>query len=538
MIKYLLCAILLFLANIVFAMTAAPRDALAEGRMGLYSADQFRVTTGRCSDCAAPPQALWYFEDEIVAVPRADVLAESFSPNLSFKADVAQWQRESKNAVPFMVWLASPLVVENSRLVAGGKSLKLADQSELKFAVVPKISSNLSYYNDASQQFFAQRSLRLRGSMQANKDAAAQFIARVIWPEDFRVDAAKLLLQPLQATESLAQRIKDENGGAQTPFAARLLWERGGSRDWRDKAVLGLMLNGAQGDDDEAHGGHFAVVTGINRADGQIADWMVNNFYNLANFSEKGITAAMLPMDNYLADLNSGQSYYRPSYLLFAILKTDRAARSYQGAISRVYAHFYRHDFPYDHAKANCTGISMDTLHTLGWHVPERGITSRTKAAAGYYYTAATDLSFSSARKTYKYLATELTKLYPRVAFEAGGEDWLRLVGDPTRAKTDYEKILRDDIEAIVFVRIPQIPSSRVWGSFPIASFDEFMARVPADRANWKIIPVPPALFDMDRKSTSYADELWAFVALVLPVGVGWFVWRRRPKKASRYQRT
>jgi hypothetical protein len=168
--------------------------------------------------------------------------------------------------------------------------------------------------------------------------------------------------------------------------------------------------------------------------------------------------------------------------------------------------------------------------------------TSRAKAAAGYYYTAATDLSVSSARKTYKYLASELTKLYPRVAFEAGGEDWLRLVSDSTRAKTEYEKMLRDDIEAIVYVRIPQIPSSRAWGSFPIASFDEYMARVPADRADWKIIPVPPrpvpsALFDMVRKTTSYADEFWAFLALAFPIGlVGSFVGWRRSKKASGYQ--
>jgi hypothetical protein len=33
------------------------------------------------------------------------------------------------------------------------------------------------------------------------------------------------------------------------------------------------MLNGAQGGDDEAHGGHFAVVTGWQRQGGQFADW-------------------------------------------------------------------------------------------------------------------------------------------------------------------------------------------------------------------------------------------------------------------------
>ena len=34
------------------------------------------------------------------------------------------------------------------------------------------------------------------------------------------------------------------------------------------------MLNGAQGDDDEAHGGHFALVTGRIGARGAIGDWI------------------------------------------------------------------------------------------------------------------------------------------------------------------------------------------------------------------------------------------------------------------------
>ena len=72
------------------------------------------------------------------------------------------------------------------------------------------------------------------------------------------------------------------------------------------------MVNGAQGDDDEAHGGHFALVTGRTQPDGAIGDWLVNNFYSLDVESEKGILAAPLPLDNYLADLNSGQGWYRP----------------------------------------------------------------------------------------------------------------------------------------------------------------------------------------------------------------------------------
>ena len=87
------------------------------------------------------------------------------------------------------------------------------------------------------------------------------------------------------------------------------------------------MVNGAQGDDDEAHGGHFALVTGRTQPDGAIGDWLVNNFYSLDIESEKGILAAPVPLDNYLADLNSGQGWYRPSYMLVAVLARRRARR-------------------------------------------------------------------------------------------------------------------------------------------------------------------------------------------------------------------
>ena len=62
-------------------------------------------------------------------------------------------------------------------------------------------------------------------------------------------------------------------------------------------------------------------------------------------------------------------------------------------------------------------------------------------------------------------------------------------------ASGKLESLLREDVEAIVFVRIPQLPSSREFGSFPVASIDEYMKRVPADKSQWKIVPVDPRPF-------------------------------------------
>ncbi len=52
--------------------------------------------------------------------------------------------------------------------------------------------------------------------------------------------------------------------------------------------------------------------------------------------------------------------------------------------------------------------------------------------------------------------------------------------------------LMRDDLEALVFVRIPQLPSSRAFGSYPVSSIDEYMKRLPADKSKWKIVPVGP----------------------------------------------
>ncbi len=143
----------------------------------------------------------------------------------------------------------------------------------------------------------------------------------------------------------------------------------------------------------------------------------------------------------------------------------------------------------------------MDTLNGLGWQLPTLGSTSEVKAVLGYFYSSATDMSFSSGKRTFHYMTEERRRLYPRAAFETIGNDLLTLVSAPTRKLSAYEQTLHDDAEAILFVRIPQIPSSRAFGTYPVASFDEYKARVPKDRKDWKIVPVdarpfPDALRD------------------------------------------
>src|SRR5208337_176913 len=165
-----------------------------------------------------------------------------------------------------------------------------------------------------------------------------------------------------------------------------------------------------------------------------MGDWLANNFYTLDQESEKGIIAAMLPLDNYLANLNSGQAWYRPSYLLVAVLRNDRVANTIQGALARTYNQFYRHQLVYDHATMNCTSISVDVLRTLGWKLASRGATSSVAAALGLPYFALRERSLAKAAQHFDYLTEEQTRLFPAAAFEEIGADLLRFAtGQATR---------------------------------------------------------------------------------------------------------
>ncbi len=505
-----------FLSGIILAATTAQagaasvHSALGGEQFGLQPADNFRLTNGRCDDCGQK-QALWYFQDELIALPAAGA-----------------------RDAPGLVWLGSPQLVPQARF--DGKSLFTADGGTLNFRLAPKISTNRSYFNADSEAFFRQREVRVRGHWD---EAGQQFVARTIWPRDYVIDAGKLPLQPLSGGDDLQGFVRHAEGGARGEYAVRKVWQRPGAApaELSGKPVLAMMLSGAQGDDDEAYGGHFAIATGRLGAQGEWSDWLVNNFYGLDSYSEKGIVASALPADNYLMDLNSGQQYYRPSYMLVAVLKDPRTAQAYQTRVNQVFREFYAHHFSYQHAAANCTGINVDVLRKLGWQWPLQGPTNRLKAVGAFAYMAAKDMSIASGKKAFSYFTEEQTRLHPAVAFDALGKDLLNVLGGQAgRPLSGFEQQLLSDVEAVMLVRIPQVPSSRAFGSAPAYSIDEFMARAPADRSKWQVVPTEPRpfpeeLMDQQAKKNLHASA-WPVAALVLlvaAIGTAWS-WRRRQR--------
>lgn len=547
--RTLFCALHIGLAPLICANAVAaaePEAATAAGMLGLYPSADFVVTTGQCGDCRVIRQAKWYFRDEIIAVPRPGRAVASFETRANAFDDVRHWaaSRSADAAIdyPPLVWITASRVLASATMDEQGRALTTRDGS-IAFRPTPKIPLNRSYFDASSVAYFQHRDLTLRGDLDGDT-----FVGRSIWPRDFRVggDAPTRRMLPQQVTPEAALRglMREEpRGGAKSAYAASSLWQKNATQsDWTGRAVLAFMVNGAQGDDDEAQGGHFAIVTGRVQSDGQIGEWMVNNFYSLDVESEKGILAAPVPLDSYLGDLNAGQAWYRPSYMVVAVLRDDRAAVLVQSALNRLYNQFWRHQLLYYHPNENCASISVDALRALGWDVPRLGPTSLALAWLGFPVIAVKEWSIGKAKLAFDYMNTDQTRLLPAVALEQIFASLLAMTrGDEGLRNGLLERELGDDIEALAFVRFPQFPSSRAFGDAPAISAAEYRLRIPNDPALAQIVPVPPRPFpselrdaDLKRQTphpSDYATVLWA---LLIVIGIPFGVWRWLARRARK----
>lgn len=525
---------------------------------GLFPAGDFVVTTGgraarmkRRDSATVPtiPQALWFFRAEVIGLPRAGCAVAGFDPLKLSMDDLHAWNAAispgAAGDYPGLVWLGAPEVLRNARIAVSddGCERLLTPDGPAEFVPAPRLAANRAFYSAASAAFFSRRVLHLRGEWVAGKTLQKRFVARSLWPEGYRLDPATPL-QPIAATSRALRDFVRETGGAQSPFATRLVWQREATSASQraGRPLIGLMLNGAQGDDDEAHGGHFGLLTGRVGEHGEMHDWLVANFYTLASESEKGIIAAMRPLEGYLGDVNSGQAWYRPSYLLVATLRDARTAMHLASALGRVFNHFYRNPLNYRHAADNCTGISVSTLRAIGWQVPVLGATSWLKAIVSLPAVALSTGSLRRGKERFDYLTEDRTRLFPALAFEQVGADLLQLAaGAATRRLTPFERLLASDVEEVLLVRIPQFPSSRAWGDFPVASIKEYQRRLPKDPAQQQIIPVAPRPFPAEltdpaapKPRPSRADYAVASAAVALLALGGWALHALLRRKGSR----
>lgn len=498
---------------------------------GLFSADQFIVTGDAGSEDSILPQAQWFFRGQTLALPKAGLPLPGFERSLSVWDDLASWvlrtSLEAGPVYPPLVWLGAPDEIRGAKLDSAALSL-VSPQGRLPLTLTERLPLNQSWFDASSAAFFHGRPIKMRGNHRSDA-----FVAHSFWPEDFSLPARSEPCTMLARPAAFRDWVRAlPQGGACSPFSVASIWRRqAGTGLQPGQPVIGFMLNGAQGDDDEAHGGHFALMTGRVGPGGEIDEWLVYNFYTLDSVSEKGIIAAPVPLDVYLADLNSGQAWYRPSCMLLAGLRDVRLAHHLDAALGRVFNQFYRHQFAYQHARANCAGTSISVLRTLGWNIPRRGAESWLKAFFGLPLVAFREKSLTRGKAVFDYLTEDRTRLYPAAAFEEIAADLLRLAqrqeGRPEgRAPSAFEQRLADDLDELLLVRIPQLPSSRAWGDWPVQSSHEYTARVPADPAQRKIIPVPPRPFPAALRDpltpkepplrSDYALLAWGLIFLAL----------------------
>ncbi|MBC7686228.1 MAG: hypothetical protein H7176_13520, partial [Bdellovibrionales bacterium] len=210
-------------ASIALAFSASPAFAVAPAgvtpatsaaRIGLLPAASFRLADGKCADCATVKQALWYFKDEVLAVPHTGQAMSGYTPGADAISDVKQWAASAEAATlahPGLVWLGAPQLLDDVTLAPGARQVRSADGSTGDLLLVPKIASNLSYWDAKTSAFFDKRPLRMRGEVKrvGGHDA---FVARTVWPKDFALDSATMESRPLGPQETL-QTFVQERGG-------------------------------------------------------------------------------------------------------------------------------------------------------------------------------------------------------------------------------------------------------------------------------------------------------------------------------------
>ena len=509
-----------------------------EGRLGFYPASTFELTTGADPAARLDASARYYFADQLVAVPRPRVPVADYTRGAGALKDLLEWtaRPHPDTPAPPLVWIASSRSFRGARVSRDGSAVTI-DGSRYALALHPRLALNRSYFDATSARYLARRSTTIRGELHGGT-----VIARSFWPEDYRLDLGAL--PPPDAGAPLtAMALRAHMRASTDEFAARVLWRRSAApSDARPRAVVAFVVNGSQGDDDEAWGGHFAVCTGSLDASGRIDELLVNNFYSPDVVSEKGILPAPLPLDRYQADLNSGQAWYRPSWLLVATLTDRAAAELVQGGFNRMYLQLWRHQLHYNHATMNCAGISIDVLRALGLPVAARGPSTRLGAWLAIPHALIVQRSIERARLTYEYLTEDRTRLLPAVSFEECAALLIRLAQGRETPRGRLAQLLARDVETIALVDLPQLPSSRARGAWPVASAGEYRRAIPSDPRKMKIIPLPPRPFperlrDADllpaaRRRSDLPLATW--FALPILGAAGYLLWRHANDRARR----
>ena len=124
---------------------------------GLLPSDNFLITTGCTADQVVLPQAIWYFRDETIAVPKPGLPLAGFSGDLTMVQDLAAWAKTNQPGgtptYPPLVWVGSPLVERGAALDPGGTRVNTV-HGQLALQLLAKLPLNGSWFDASSTAFF------------------------------------------------------------------------------------------------------------------------------------------------------------------------------------------------------------------------------------------------------------------------------------------------------------------------------------------------------------------------------------------------
>jgi hypothetical protein len=170
--------------------------------------------------------------------------------------------------------------------------------------------------------------------------------------------------------------------------------------------------------------------------------------------------------------------------------------------------------------------------------VPDTGPASHAQAWLSIPVTVFKEGKVSVARTTYEYLTEDRTRLMPATAFEQSIVDLLRLARSGAGPKDGaLAGMLAEDLVALVGARIPQLPSSRKLGTWPVANPREYLGVIPHDPADAQIVPVPPRPFPPELREDDLLPSpmrrstipllAWAMSGVLAVAWVAGATWRR-----------
>ena len=161
------------------AVPVEPANRL--GVFGLYSAQDFRITTGADGDGPTIPQAVWYFRADTIALAKPGLPVASFTRGIPAFDDVRQWAetrpRDAPIDYPPLIWIAAPAIVRHARISADGDPL-VTNDGLVPYELTPKIPLNRSYFDASSIAFLSSRAVAVRGTPASHGLRCAHVLAR------------------------------------------------------------------------------------------------------------------------------------------------------------------------------------------------------------------------------------------------------------------------------------------------------------------------------------------------------------------------